>query len=185
MPLVERGLLVGRFQPLHKGHLDAIAKLRTAVPEAELMVGIGSAQHSYTLDNPFTAGERMEMLLRATEEAGVTGVRPIPLVDIDRHAEWVAYVESLLPGFGRVYTNNPLTRLLFEAAGYSVEEVPWSRREEYEGRLIRRELATGDAWKTKVPPAVAAYLSEIRASERLRLLSAKDTGTPTHSKGGV
>ncbi|MCI4363440.1 MAG: nicotinamide-nucleotide adenylyltransferase [Thermoplasmata archaeon] len=183
MPLLERGLLVGRFQPLHRGHLDAIAKLRASVPEAELIVGIGSAQHSYTLENPFTAGERMEMLLRAIEEAGLTGVRPIPLVDIDRHAEWVAYVESLLPGFGRVYTNNPLTRLLFEAAGYAVEEVPWSRREEHEGRLIRRELAAGDAWKSKVPPSVAAYLTEIRGPERLRLLSSKETGSPSHAKG--
>jgi nicotinamide-nucleotide adenylyltransferase len=177
--------MVGRFQPFHRGHLEAITKLRASVPEAELLVGIGSAQHSYTLDNPFTAGERMEMLLRATEEAGVTGVRPIPLVDIDHHAEWVAYVESLLPGFGRVYTNNPLTRLLFEAGGYAVEEVPWSRREEYEGRLVRRELAGGEAWKSKVPPAVAAYLTEIRGPERLRLLTSKDASSGTRPKGGA
>jgi nicotinamide-nucleotide adenylyltransferase len=167
----ERGLLVGRFQPLHRGHLAAIARLRAALPEGELLLGIGSAQHSYTLENPFTAGERMEMILCALAEAELTGVRPIPLIDIDRHAEWVAHVESLLPPFGRVYTNNPLTRLLFEAGGYAVEELPWVQRAENEGQRIRQEMAAGEGWRPKLPPAVVAYLEGIGAEHRLRLLA--------------
>ena len=30
----------------------------------ELIVGIGSAQESHTLENPYTAGERIEMIRR-------------------------------------------------------------------------------------------------------------------------
>lgn len=174
MPHPERGLLIGRFQPVHRGHLEVIRRLRAKVPTGQLLLAVGSAQRSYSSDNPFTAGERIEMLLRACREAGLEGCWPIPVVDIDRHAEWVAYLEGLLPTFGRVYSNNPLTRLLFERAGYAVEELPWVEREQFEGRRVRQELASGDAWKGKVPPAVAEYLIELSAPERLRMLA----GTP-------
>jgi nicotinamide-nucleotide adenylyltransferase len=179
----ERGLLVGRFQPVHRGHLEAIVRVRAAAPERELLVGVGSAQHSYTLENPFTAGERIEMLLRALGEARVEGVRAFPIVDIDRHSEWVAYLEGLLPSFGRVYTNNPLTRLLFERAGYAVEELPWVDRGNFEGRRIRREMAEGGPWTEKVPPSVADLLREIGGADRLRLLA---SGTvPSGAKLGT
>jgi nicotinamide-nucleotide adenylyltransferase len=181
--LPERGLLVGRFQPVHRGHLEAIRRVRATAPDRELILGVGSAQHSYTLENPFTSGERIEMLLRALAEAGVEGVQAIPIVDIDRHSEWVAYLEGLLPGFGRVYTNNPLTRLLFERAGYAVEELPWVERESFEGRRIRRELADDGPWAEKVPPSVAEYLRQIAGAARLRLLVSG--AAPTGARHGT
>jgi nicotinamide-nucleotide adenylyltransferase len=166
-----RGLLVGRFQPFHKGHLAVVEALRRERPQEELLLGIGSAQLSYTPENPFTASERMEMVLRALAEAGLSGVLPIPLLDIDRHGEWVNYLATLLPPFERVYTTNPLTRLLFETGGYTVVEVPWRNREAWEGTRIRRLLATGGPWQPEVPPAVAEYLDGIGAAARLQLLA--------------
>jgi len=116
----ERGLLVGRFQPFHLGHLRVLQTIRREHPDETILLGIGSAQSSHTMDNPFSAGERMEMVLRAVEEARLDAVLPVPLLDIERHGLWVRYLASLLPPFQRVYTNNPLTRLLFEADGYEV-----------------------------------------------------------------
>ena len=55
-----RGLLIGRFQPFHGGHLEVVRKIRTDRPAASLLIGIGSAEESYTWENPFTAGERIE-----------------------------------------------------------------------------------------------------------------------------
>ncbi len=166
-----RGLLVGRFQPFHRGHLSVVREIRTLRPEEPLLLGLGSAQASYTWENPFTAGERTEMIARALAEAGLTGVTTVPLVDIDRHALWVAHVESLLPPFDRVYTNNPLTRLLFERAGYVVEGPPMFERERYEGARIRSRMAAGEEWSDLVPPATASYLESIRAAHRLRQLA--------------
>ncbi len=165
-----RGLLVGRFQPFHLGHLAIVSEIRAAHPTEPLLLGIGSAQISYTPENPFTASERMEMILLALEEAGLGGTIPVPLLDIDRHALWVPYVASLLPRFERVYTSNPLTRTLFEASGYEVVDVPWTNRAEWEGTRIRRSLATGTDWRGAVPPAVGRYLESLGAPARLRLL---------------
>ncbi|HLN89981.1 MAG TPA: adenylyltransferase/cytidyltransferase family protein, partial [Candidatus Binatia bacterium] len=55
--MVNRGLYVGRFQPFHLGHLDAIKYVLKEVDE--LVIVIGSAQYSHNSNNPFTAGERL------------------------------------------------------------------------------------------------------------------------------
>lgn len=165
-----RGLLVGRFQPFHLGHLGVVGAVRASRPDEALLLGIGSAQASFTWDNPFTAGERYEMIERALAEAGIEGCRPVPLTDIDRHALWVSHVASLLPPFETVYTNNPLTRTLFEKAGYSVVNPPLFDRARFEGAQVRAAMLEGDRWRSLVPPAVARYLDELHAVDRLRLL---------------
>jgi len=165
-----RGVLIGRFQPFHLGHLAVVRALRAARPAEPLLLGIGSAQASYTWENPFTAGERFEMIDAALREAGLSDCPIVPLPDIERHAQWVAYVESMLPPFDRVYTNNPLTRLLFERARYAVESPPLVDRARFEGARIRDALAAGGSWTDRLPPAVAQYLLRVDAPQRLRLL---------------
>ena len=165
-----RGLLVGRFQPFHAGHLGTVRRLRTEASDEELIVAIGSAEQSYTWENPFTASERFEMIARALAEASIDGVLVVPVADIHRHALWVRYLEGLLPEFGRVYTNNPLTRLLFEKGGYRVERPPLLDRTRLEGRKLRELLASGRPLGNRVPRSVARYLAEIDAAGRLALL---------------
>lgn len=165
-----RGLLIGRFQPFHRGHLAVVREIRAARPSAPLLIGIGSAEESYTWKDPFTAGERFEMIVRALDEGQVGGVEVVPIADIRRHALWVGYLEALLPRFDRIYTNNPLTRALFERAGYDVESPVLVDRRRFEGRKIRARLAAGRGWKELVPPAVAKYLTTISAPARLRTL---------------
>jgi nicotinamide-nucleotide adenylyltransferase len=165
-----RGLLVGRFQPFHFGHLKVAETIRRERPEAALLLAIGSAEESYTWKNPFTAGERFEMIDRTIGSWDAPRVHIVPVADIRRHAQWVRYLESLLPSFDRVYTNNPLTRLLFERAGYVVERPPIYSRARYEGEHIRRCLAADRGWRPLLPPGVAGYLTEIDAPHRLAML---------------
>ena len=165
-----RGLLVGRFQPFHSGHLGLVEGIRRRAPGSDLLIAIGSAEQSYTWENPFTAGERYEMIEAAVREAGLDHVAIVAITDIQRHAIWVRYLEGLLPSFDRVYTNNPLTRLLFERAGYAVESPRLIQRSRFEGIRIRNRLADGLSLEDRVPPAVARYLESIGASARLGLL---------------
>jgi len=165
-----RGLLIGRFQPFHGGHLEVVRKIRADRADAPLILGVGTAEESYTWENPFTAGERLEMITRALEEAKVARTLLVPISDINRHALWVNYLESLLPTFDRVYTNNLLTRILFERSGYLVESTPLFDRARFEGVRIREQLAEGGDWRSAVPPYIAAYLDEIGAPARLQVL---------------
>ncbi|EQD45121.1 nicotinamide-nucleotide adenylyltransferase, partial [mine drainage metagenome] len=51
-----RAFVVGRFQPFHNGHLHVIKEILSQY--SSVIIGIGSAQYSHTMENPFTAGER-------------------------------------------------------------------------------------------------------------------------------
>lgn len=165
---MKRILVLGRFQPPHAGHLEVLAS--AAKRADQLIVVVGSAQASYSPENPFTAGERIEMLDAALRQRGVTNHLLIPVIDLNRHAEWVAHVESLVPAFEEVVSNNPLTHELFGAAGYQVRRAPWHRRKECSGTHIRARLAAGKSVDGLVDPAVARILKRLRAGNRLKRL---------------
>jgi nicotinamide-nucleotide adenylyltransferase len=164
------GLVIGRFQPFHNGHLEVI---RTIAEECRsIIVGIGSAQYSHTFENPFTAGERYLMVSRSLRDDGLQDVSIVPIMDINRYAVWAAHVVSLVPPFQVVYSNNPLTRRLFSEAGFEVRASPMFNREVYSGTEIRRRMIAGKGWKRLVPPAVAQVIEDIRGVQRMRELSA-------------
>jgi len=48
------GLIIGRFQPFHKGHLHAIEHALKEVDE--LIIAVGSSQYVNTEDNPWRKG---------------------------------------------------------------------------------------------------------------------------------
>jgi nicotinamide-nucleotide adenylyltransferase len=161
-------LLIGRFQPFHKGHMEVI---RTILKDCDyLTLGIGSAQYSHTFENPFTAGERHLMISRALKEEGVQDYFLVPIVDINRYAVWVAHVSSLVPPFKAIYSNNPLTKRLFSEAGYEVRASPLFNIDLYSGTEIRNRMLAGKDWRHLVPKAVADVIDEIKGEERIKEL---------------
>ena len=85
-----------------------------------MIIGIGSAQYSHTLKDPFTAGERHLMISTTLEQEGIYQFYLVPIEDVNSNPLWVAHVESLTPKFNKVYTNNPLVGRLFREKGYNV-----------------------------------------------------------------
>jgi len=171
---LRRGLFIGRFQPPHLGHLHAI---RSALRECdELIIVVGSAQYSHTAENPFTAGERIEMLRRVLIEEGIDLERVylIPVPDVGEHSIWVSKVKSFCPSFDVVYTNNPLVRRLFQEEGFEVKSINLYQRDLEMGTKIRERMLGGAPWEDLVPRSVAEYVKMIRGVERLREVVRRD-----------
>ncbi|AFK22248.1 nicotinamide-nucleotide adenylyltransferase [Pyrococcus sp. ST04] len=169
---MKRGLFVGRFQPVHNGHIKALEFVFEQVDE--VIIGIGSAQASHTLKNPFTTGERMEMLIRALDESGLSEKKRyylIPLPDINFNSIWVPYVEAMVPKFDVVFTGNSLVAELFRERGYEVIVQPMFRKDILSATEIRRRMIEGEPWEELVPKSVAEYIKEIRGVERIRMLA--------------
>lgn len=162
-------LLIGRFQPFHKGHLEVVRSIAKKCDS--LIIGIGSAQYSHTYENPFTAGERHLMISRALKDEGLKEYFLVPIVDINRYAVWVSHVVSLVPPFEVVFTNNNLTRRLFSEARYEIHDSPMFNREIYSGTEIRRRMSMGEEWRDLVPPAVAKVIDDIDGVNRIRDLT--------------
>ena len=172
--MVKRGLFVGRFQPFHLGHLAAIKDVLKEVDE--LVIVIGSAQCSHNLNNPFTAGERLIMVRKALEEAGMdySRVWVVPVPDVHLHMMWVSAVEGYTPSFSVVYSNEPLTRRLFIEAKYRVKSIRFHERKLYSSTEIRERMLKGESWEKLVPKGVAAFIKEIDGVNRLRDLTKSD-----------
>ena len=172
--MTSRGLYVGRFQPFHLGHLDAIKEVLKSVDE--LVIAIGSAQYSHNLNNPFTAGERLVMVRQALKEADVEYSRIwiVPVPDVHLHMLWVSALEGYTPRFNIVFSNEPLTRRLFMEKGYKVKSIRFFEREIYTSTLIREKMLKDESWTSLVPKSVAKFITEIDGVNRLRDLARTD-----------
>lgn len=172
--MTERAILIGRFQPPHRGHMEVLKQILEDVDE--LVVGIGSAQLSHDLDNPFTAGERALMLTKGLSEYNIDlrKVYIIPIPDVNNNALWVSNVVSYSPPFSVVYSGNSLVKRLFKERGFEVRTPPMINRRKYQGTEIRRRMLSGEEWQDAVPESVLEVLEEIDSVERLRELAESD-----------
>lgn len=164
------GLFIGRFQPFHLGHLEAVKFILSKEPA--VIIAVGSAQYSHTPENPFTAGERVEIIQRTLRGSGIdlTRCSIIPVPDIGEHRLWVSRVISFCPPFKKVYSNNGLVKILFEEAGFDVEPVPFFNRQVYVATEIRKMMATGGGWRTLLHPSAVEYLESIDCERRLAII---------------
>ncbi len=171
---MKRGLFIGRFQPPHVGHLSAIRNILRECDE--LIIVIGSAQFSYTFKNPFTSGERIEMIRLMIREEGLPldKVIIVPIPDIGEHSLWVSRVKTFVPKFDIVYSNNPLVQRLFNDSGYQVKPIQLYRREEVIGTSIRRKMVEDKDWREYVPRIVAEYIESINGVERIKQICKTD-----------
>lgn len=172
--MLNRGLYVGRFQPFHIGHLDAI---KFALKEVdELIIVIGSAQYSHNSKNPFTAGERLVMVHKALSETKLDTSKlwTVPVPDVHLHMLWVSAVEGYTPKFNVLYSNEPLTRRLFMEAGYLVKGIPLFDRKAYDSTIVREKMIKDESWTELVPRSVADFIREIDGVNRLRDLAQTD-----------
>lgn len=167
-----RGLYIGRFQPYHLGHQSVLERIASELEEIVLVVG--SAQESHTRENPFTGGERVEMICGALGADLRGRCYVVPVQDVNRNAVWVSHLRSMVPSFDVAFSNNPLVIRLFEEAGVEVRRPPMYRRDLYSGTAIRRLMIEGGGWRDLVPQAVAEVIARIHGVERIVDISRSD-----------
>lgn len=169
MAAYSRLVVPGRFQPPHYGHISTIKYALEHAEEA--IVAIGSAQESFTLKNPLTAGERIVLLrkaLRAELGADYDRVYIVPVPDIQMHKLWVQHLRALLPPFEGVVSGNELVLLLFEDAGLAALRPPMYKPEVCNGTLIRKLVLDGKAWWECVPESIRGDLEAMGFTSRLK-----------------
>ena len=171
---------MGRFQPFHLGHLEAVKYALKKV--GYLYVVVGSAQRSHERDNPFTASERIAMIKSALDGNGVDPSKwmAIPIADADSHSLWVATVVSMVPKFDIVFTNDALTFLLFNEEGIQVKAVPYLDRSRYSATNVRSRILERKDWDNLVPAQVAKLVREYGGVERVRALMRRDLQGAEH-----
>jgi len=162
------GLLIGRFQPFHLGHLAAVKFALTQVDN--LAIGIGSSNRFGEKRNPFSAEERKEMIESSVESSDLKKCKIYFVPDVNDHAKWTYHVDSIIPKYDVVFSNDDFTHELYKKRGIKVVSVPLKQREILSGTDIRQKIATGQSWKEFVPDGTAKVLAKINAQDRLAKL---------------
>ncbi|MFB6228754.1 MAG: nicotinamide-nucleotide adenylyltransferase [Halobacteriales archaeon] len=167
-----RGCFIGRFQPFHLGHRRVVESVENDLDG--LVVVVGSAGASHSVQDPFTGGERVRMVRQALSDLDLV-TYAVPVEDVNKHGVWVRHLESMTPAFDVVYANNPLVVRLFEEAGREVRRVEMHDRDRLEGTRIREAMVADEAWRHLVPDQVVSVIEDVDGVERIRAVSDTDT----------
>lgn len=167
---IHRGVMIGRFQPFHNGHLLLVRQILKDCNE--VLIVVGSAQLNYTFANPFTAGERILMIRRALVEGGldVSKIFIIPLIDEEDNARWFSLLLSMLPPFDILYSGNHLVVAL-ASPHLEVRTPRFVKKEQYNGSYIRNRILSGERWSNLVSDAVFDFICSIDGIKRVRILA--------------
>ena len=159
------GFLIGRFQPFHLGHLEAI---KFALSNVEhLHVGRGSSNKSHEERNPFTADERKEMILSSIDDTITKRLSIHFIPDVDDHSKWTHLVDEIIPEYDVVFSNDDFTHELYGKRGKSIISVDLKSRSNLSGTNIRNLILTDQNWKEFVPSGTRDVLSQIDGKKRL------------------
>ena len=172
MTRVRRGMIHGRFQPFHLGHLEYL--LAAAARSDELFVGITNpdptrirpetsdpARH-LPESNPWTYAERLLMVKAAAGDLGLNleRVHVIPF-PVNEPELWPAYVPDGVTQYLRLFSEWGGTKLeRLRDAGYEVVVLDQGAEKEISGADVRAALREGGDWESFVSPGVARVIRE-------------------------
>ena len=172
---MRRGMIHGRFQPFHLGHLEYLKG--AAAHSDEVWVGITNPDPTRVKrepsdplrhlpeSNPYTYVERMLMVKAAAGDAGIGAERlhvvPFP---VNEPELWPAYVPAGVTQFLRLFSDWGGTKLeRMREAGYEVVVLDEGAEKEISGADVRAALRDGGDWERLVPRGVAGV---VRGFER-------------------
>ena len=163
-----KGLFVGRFQPFHLGHLEAVKWVLERCEKVTIVVG--SSQESFTMRNPFTYEERKHLIKSSLNKEGIEQRRYeiIGVSDVFDCERWVKDIRKKA-AFETVYTRSLWVKECFDLFGIPVMSHPLFGR--YSASRIREKMKEDASWEDLVPEVVSQSIRKIRGSKRLRRLA--------------
>ena len=163
-----QGLLIGRFQPFHLGHFEALQFALSKVDK--LWVGLGSSNKPTQKNNPFSAQERKEMILSSIDDSMKKKISIYFIPDLDNHIKWIEKIDTIVPKFDVIFSNDELTKHLYSKRSIQVVSIPFLKREILSGTHIRELMVSDQKWDHLLPKGAKNYLIDIGAKDRLKNL---------------
>jgi len=136
---LHHGLVVGRFQPLHYGHLYLFKQASNIASQITIVIGSANIRNQ---DNPYSAEERFIMLWKALKREGM--LHHVADITISNDHEdddiWLNEILLKTKGIDTVIGNNSWVNNTCQRRGIKAIEIPLLKRNIYEGRKVREEL---------------------------------------------
>jgi cytidyltransferase-like protein len=164
------GMIHGRFQPFHNGHLEY---LRGAAAQSDVVfVGItnpdpsrikeepSDPQRHLPESNPFSYVERLLMVAEVAHDEGIRAhVIPFP---VNEPELWPAYVPAGVTQYLRLFSEWGGTKLeRLREAGYDVVVLDEGTQKEISGADVRTAIRANADWESLVPPGVVRVIRSL------------------------
>lgn len=162
------GLLIGRFQPFHLGHIHAIQFALEKVDK--LWLGIGSSNKPLEKNNPFSADERKKMIQYSIVPEIAKNIQIYYIPDLENHKKWIENLDEIVPDYQIVFSNDSMTQHLYSKRNIQVISIPFTKRDELSGTNIREKILSDQNWQQLVPEGTKKTLETIGAKDRLKSL---------------
>jgi len=162
------GLLIGRFQPFHLGHLAALEFALSKVDK--LWLGLGSSNKPLEKNNPFSVEERKKMILSSIEDSIKNKITIFPIPDLDNHVKWIENIDTIVPDYEIIFSNDPMTEHLYSKRNIKVLSIPFLKRNQLSGTRIRNLINTNQKWENFVPEGTKNFLINTSAKDNLKNL---------------
>lgn len=172
-----RYIVLGRFQPFHKGHEFLVNSALELCQQSddELVIAIGSSSKGWESDNPWTFEERKSMIESWLNSTGKQG-EIVGIEDINDPPNWVAHAAKF-HGIGVLVTSDNNTHDLYQQSGFETHLVDLSNRDNLEGWRVRQtalmlstvydDHAVASVLSSSIPETVVKWLIENDAIYRL------------------
>jgi nicotinamide-nucleotide adenylyltransferase len=180
--VTRRGMIHGRFQPFHNGHLEY---LRGAADRSdEIWIGITNPDPARIKpeasdpirhlpeSNPFSYAERLLMVKAAAADLGLepASVHVVPF-PVNEPELWPAYVPAGVTQYLRLFSAWGGTKLeRLREAGYEVVILDEGAEKQLSGIEVREALREGGDWEALVPAGVAGVLRELYDAQNVKTL---------------
>ena len=162
------GLLIGRFQPFHLGHLEALQFALSKVDK--LWLGLGSSNKPMEKINPFTVEERKQMILSSIDDSIKNKISIYSIPDLDNHVKWIENIDTIVPDYQIVFSNDPMTERLYSKRDVNVMTIPFFKRDQLSGTRLRDLIKSDQKWDNLVPEGTKLLLQKFDAKNRLKIL---------------
>jgi nicotinamide-nucleotide adenylyltransferase len=144
-------LFVGRFQPLHKGHMHALEEAFRKYRRVVIVIGSINKNDG---KNPFSFGTRKKMLeLALRKYKGRFSIIGIP--DQESNEKWTKLVTGKAD-FDVVVTGNPVVKECLK--GFETVEPEFYKRELYNATRVREAIRKDEEWEKLVPEEIVGLV---------------------------
>lgn len=167
--MVQSALYIGRFQPLHLGHLSVIK--RGVAENERLIIGIGSAEKNFLPENPLTTSERFVLIEEVLKAENISAEKYciIPINNINNYALWVNHVNLMVPPYDKLYTGSKIVEICYRHNPNTFQKIIQLEREEnISATDIRTLIRTDEPWEHLVHPVAAKLLKAWDIPRRLK-----------------
>jgi nicotinamide-nucleotide adenylyltransferase len=166
---------MGRFQPFHLGHLELVKQILDECDE--VIIALTGSQFNYIEKDPFTSGERIEMIHQSLKENNID-LGKCYIVAIENQfnvSTWASYLKSSLPHFDKVYSGNEYVVMLLHDSGYTVVSPKFLDRKQYNATKIRQMIANDGEWEKLVTSSVVQIIKNINGVSRIKTIFKTET----------